>query len=380
MTSEKFQQSDNLQNNPATQLNAQEVQDNKEQGLEEKKHLDHDIEICKADTHNQCDMLREISHPKDLNTHQLLELRQKNPESLKTHFTKEQPDGSYKIDFLKNAEAEFRIGAGHLLGSDIQVATINGAFGVRQIRDGRIGYYDDNGRYLAIHTGDNLKPIKGKEADKKKERILGAQRLNLGDKNAFTLSSKKNDTEHLDKKIAFLKEQEEKMQALREKYGLTKSPDTRQDFINLATAMAKDLEKNSKYKIPWQVMVAQATLESGFGQRVKNNAYFGIKPGPKYQGKTQKFLTTEFFGGEKKKIVDSFRAYDSMYDAFEDYAKFLSTDKHYRDLIKRYNELTENNPQKKPMILLQQIITAGYATDPEYVAKAEVHMKKYNIV
>ena len=114
-----------------------------------------------------------------------------------------------------------------------------------------------------------------------------------------------------------------------------------------------------------EFMVAQAALESGWGRheiRFANghpsHNLFGIKA-TGWNGKTVDVLTTEFENGEMVRKVEKFRAYDSYAEAFRDYARLLSENPRYKDVLNTTD----------PAAFAYGLQRAGYATDPEYGSK-----------
>lgn len=128
-------------------------------------------------------------------------------------------------------------------------------------------------------------------------------------------------------------------------------------FIKKTLPAAKKVK--TKYKIPASVLIAQAALESGWGRHVKDNAYFGIKA-HKTKGGTTSFTTTEFINGKKVTMSDSFRVYKNFDEAAEDYGKFLTSNPRYKSAF-AYS--------KQPLIFVDKLQAAGYATDPRYATK-----------
>lgn len=129
--------------------------------------------------------------------------------------------------------------------------------------------------------------------------------------------------------------------------------------------------------VPPLIMLAFAGLESGFGKRAPQFNYFGTKPPRNWKGKIQLFDTTEVLpraSGYKFpkvysvtpykkdptkylwKVADEFKAFNSPYEAFLDFAAFLNTPR-YKNALKGRN-LRE---------IVQGIKNAGYATAPAYV-------------
>lgn len=118
--------------------------------------------------------------------------------------------------------------------------------------------------------------------------------------------------------------------------------------------------------IPHHLILAQAALESGWGQRQimtrdgkPSYNLFGIKASGSWQGKTTDIVTTEYENGVAKKVKASFRVYDSYHEAFTDYARLLSNNP-------RYAAVTRAQTPEQGAHALQ---AAGYATDPGYAKK-----------
>lgn len=119
--------------------------------------------------------------------------------------------------------------------------------------------------------------------------------------------------------------------------------------------------------IPAHFMVAQAALETGWGQaeprltdgRPSHNL-FGIKAGSRWSGAVVQVRTQEWQDGRWQQQVAPFRAYDSYTDAFQDYAQLLSGP--------RYQAARSARDAAGFAKALQQ---AGYATDPQYARKLQ---------
>lgn len=118
--------------------------------------------------------------------------------------------------------------------------------------------------------------------------------------------------------------------------------------------------------IPHQLIVAQAALESGWGQREIPTAdgspsynLFGIKAGGSWDGPVTEITTTEFEQGAAKKIKARFRVYGSYVEAMADYVKLLTHNPRYAGVA------NARSPEQAAHALQQ----AGYATDPQYASK-----------
>jgi len=132
--------------------------------------------------------------------------------------------------------------------------------------------------------------------------------------------------------------------------------------------LSADAEAASKVTgIPAKFMLGQAALESGWGRReIKtvdgstSHNIFGMKANSKWKGKTVDAVTTEYINGVAYRKVEKFKAYDSYADAFKDYAKLLTKNPRYENVIANAKDATSF------AVGLQK---AGYATDPQYANK-----------
>ena len=118
--------------------------------------------------------------------------------------------------------------------------------------------------------------------------------------------------------------------------------------------------------VPHHLILAQAALESGWGQRQirRENGepsfnIFGVKATGSWKGPTTEITTTEYENGEAKKIKAKFRVYSSYLEALSDYVGVLSRNP-------RYAAVTQAATAEQGAQALQN---AGYATDPQYARK-----------
>lgn len=130
----------------------------------------------------------------------------------------------------------------------------------------------------------------------------------------------------------------------------------KQDFIELLAPKAQALQ--SQYGVPASIAIAQAILESGWGERAEGNNIYGVKAGGSWNGSSKAVATREYIGGVWHNITDGFRAYDSIEASMQDYAKLLSGKSRYSAVVKASNA-------NEAADALQR---AGYATDPKYAA------------
>lgn len=120
-----------------------------------------------------------------------------------------------------------------------------------------------------------------------------------------------------------------------------------------------------KYGIPADVTIAQWKLESASGTHMPtgSNNPFGIKAkaGEAYV----EALTTEFINGVKHVVLQRFKKFDTIAEAFDAHAKLLATGKAYSEARKH-----ENDPKA-----FAEALTGKYATDPLYGDKLKKLMQ-----
>lgn len=131
----------------------------------------------------------------------------------------------------------------------------------------------------------------------------------------------------------------------------------KQDFINAIKNGA--IEGYKKYKILPSLTMAQAILESGWGNHHIQNNLFGIKAGSSWKGKVAVRSTKEFSNNKWITINAKFRAYNNFDESIEDHAKLLGQNKRYRKVTLARDYRTA----------CLEVWKAGYATDPVYPSK-----------
>lgn len=138
--------------------------------------------------------------------------------------------------------------------------------------------------------------------------------------------------------------------------------------------MAAPAEAASRVSgVPARLIVGQAALESGWGQREILHAdgsttfnVFGIKAGSNWKGRVAEITTTEYIDGQPQKVKAKFRAYGSYDEACADYARLLTSNPRYAGVVSA-------GTAEEAAHGLQR---AGYATDPAYGHKLVKIMKK----
>ena len=112
-------------------------------------------------------------------------------------------------------------------------------------------------------------------------------------------------------------------------------------------------------------MLAQAALETGWGQRMPRTAdgtsslnLFGVKAGEEWAGARAVSDTVEFSrDGVASQRRTAFRAYGSIEESVGDFAKLLAGSPRYRDVVAAGGDA---------QAYVDGIAKSGYATDPEY--------------
>lgn len=126
------------------------------------------------------------------------------------------------------------------------------------------------------------------------------------------------------------------------------------------------VEASRKTGIPPHFMVAQAALETGWGEKQLRNAdgspshnLFNIKAGSSWRGRTTDVAVTEYAGGTPYSENARFRSYASYAESFRDYAALMSNSPRYAGVL----------GQTSASGFARGLQSAGYATDPMYADK-----------
>ena len=149
---------------------------------------------------------------------------------------------------------------------------------------------------------------------------------------------------------------------------------TAKEFIQTYKPFA--LESERKTGISHLFTLAQAALESRWGERTFGNMLFGIKARPETPAdKKQLLRTTEVLSSAnavfpkifsiKKRadgkytysVLDWFRKYETQEECFTDHAQFFFINKRYAKAL-----LVKSDPYK----FAEEVAKAGYATAPNY--------------
>jgi len=145
--------------------------------------------------------------------------------------------------------------------------------------------------------------------------------------------------------------------------------ESRENFITAVAPYA--VENHKKYGIYPSITIAQAILESNWGEsqlsREYNN-YFGIKS---FNESDQRVVlpTYEYVSGERVKIDSAFRAYDNLSKSIEHHGILLGQADRYEKVRSASGYIEAANA----------LYEAGYATDPRYPEKIMNIIEEYNL-
>lgn len=100
-----------------------------------------------------------------------------------------------------------------------------------------------------------------------------------------------------------------------------------------------------------------ASNETGYGKAVAGNNFFGIKgSNPRTGANTGPVGTWEVTNGQRVNTQDTFRAYGSPQESFDDFFTFLKDNPRYAQALQAQD----------PTSFIKSIHAAGYATDPNW--------------
>lgn len=116
------------------------------------------------------------------------------------------------------------------------------------------------------------------------------------------------------------------------------------------------------------VLVAQAALETGWGEHVgSSNNFYGIKANSSWSGDKQSLTTKEFENGRFVDVQANFRKYSDVLESMRDYIKFIKENPRYQNAADKSYNVDD---------YFEQIQQAGYATDPNYADKLKKISRK----
>lgn len=130
------------------------------------------------------------------------------------------------------------------------------------------------------------------------------------------------------------------------------------------------------YGVPASVTMAQAILESAWGQSklsIQALNFFGIKA--RRADDYAEFKTVEFRDGKAGTEIARFRKFQSEQQSFAAHAQLLSQLKRYSPAMAEADD---------PFVFAARIAECGYSTDPSYPKKlagliTEFHLRDYDV-
>jgi len=136
-------------------------------------------------------------------------------------------------------------------------------------------------------------------------------------------------------------------------------------FVNALLPLAERV--GAKLGVDSKVLLAQAALETGWGQKLISRAdgnssynFFNIKAGRNWQGDVATVPTVEYRNGVAVRERAAFRAYESPEQSFADYAQLIAGSPRYQQALAQADN---------PHAYVHALERAGYATDPQYAEK-----------
>lgn len=114
---------------------------------------------------------------------------------------------------------------------------------------------------------------------------------------------------------------------------------TREEQLEFIKTLAPSaIKSENKTKIPARLIIAQAALETGWGEHVIGEYnYFGMKYMKRHPKKVS-VTTFEYINGQRVTIVADFADYNNLDEAVADYCWLLSSTSIYKEW---YNEFME---------------------------------------
>ncbi len=147
---------------------------------------------------------------------------------------------------------------------------------------------------------------------------------------------------------------------------------TPEEFIQSLKIHSRSIQNRSG--IPWQVILAQAALETQWLRApvtdisTGRNSFnlFNIKgKGP---AGSVKAYDLEYKVGRPRRVVAEFRAYNNYYESMTDYVELISRSKRYAPAMEVVDD---------PEEFARRLQECGYAADPRYAEKLIMIMRKY---
>jgi len=140
--------------------------------------------------------------------------------------------------------------------------------------------------------------------------------------------------------------------------------DSPKDFVEKLLPLAE--KYSAKLGVAPQVLIAQAALETGWGQHttryqngVSTHNLFNIKADNRWDGPKAVVATLEYERGRAVREMAAFRSYPNFEASFADYVDFVRASPRYQKAL----EASDGEGY------IRELHQAGYATDPAYAQK-----------
>lgn len=149
--------------------------------------------------------------------------------------------------------------------------------------------------------------------------------------------------------------------------------DVKMSFIETIAPTAERLDR--QYQVPASIIMAQAILESNFGQSelgAKYHNLFGVKAAPNEPSVSLE--TKEYTNGEWQTIYAHFKVYKSWEESLTDHTKLMVNGTTWN--ANQYNAVVNAKTYQEAAQALQ---SAGYATDPAYAQKLIRVIQMYHL-
>lgn len=140
------------------------------------------------------------------------------------------------------------------------------------------------------------------------------------------------------------------------------------DFIAAVAPAAR--ASMLKTRIPASFVIAEAALESGWGDHAPGMNLFGVKADAAWHGAITIKRTREVIKGASVFIVDKFRAYTDWLGSITDHAAFLLDNPRYLPAFARCDDAEA---------FTKAVADAGYATDPDYAERIIALIRQHDL-
>jgi len=138
----------------------------------------------------------------------------------------------------------------------------------------------------------------------------------------------------------------------------------RESFIEKIAPAAQASQR--AHGVPASVIVAQAILESGWGQHAPGNNFFGIK-----KGAANVPYVEAVNGSLDSEVRAKYRKFESLTASFEAHGKLLSTDERYSRAM---------SDADNSIVFATSLRKCGYSVDPHYDDKLVALMTGYKLM